>query len=286
MPSPPSRTTEEPRLAPGLAPSGEIRLLRQARESAQETATARSSGRRVRAPSRKLLEASGKMGNESAQWMTKEKKEAEARINKERKERRLAAAAVGLKVGEVIEASTVGFSRGRNDRSERSTRDGTLSGGEGARLNVSWQKLTPEEMLRAAGKQVAFGRGKLDNLGGKATAAGAKGAVVVGKQEEKAPVTAAAVADTGNVSERRRKGVAPTGEPSARQGSDTVQVASESSVQRGEKDGGGRGQSERGRSAVKATCEFESCSKTATFGVNVVRYCKMHRIFGMHRIVG
>ncbi|CAN0050257.1 unnamed protein product, partial [Pylaiella littoralis] len=32
---PPSRTTEEAGLAPGLAPSGEIRLLRQARESAQ-----------------------------------------------------------------------------------------------------------------------------------------------------------------------------------------------------------------------------------------------------------
>ncbi|CAN0050187.1 unnamed protein product, partial [Pylaiella littoralis] len=88
------------------------------------------------------------MMNESAQWMTKEKKEAEVRIKKELKEQKLAAAAVGLKVGEVIEASTVGFSRGSDGRGGRSDRKGTFSGGEGVRLNASWQKLTPEEMLR------------------------------------------------------------------------------------------------------------------------------------------
>lgn len=266
--SPPSRATA----GPGLAPSDEMRLLREARESAQAAAAANSSGRRVRAPSRKLLEASGRMVGESAQWMTKKKREEEARTKRERKEQNIAAAAVGLKIGEVIESSTIALPRGRNVRSEGSVSVGALSGGEAARSKVSWQKLTPEEMLRAAGKQPDFGGVKLDLLGGKRATAAEANVVIVGKQEERAPVAAAAAAESGNVSEGRRKEVAPAGEPTARQGSNAVEeVASESGPKRSGKGHGG-GQSEGERSAAKAKCEFESCSKTATFGVNVVRY--------------
>ena len=87
-----------------MAPSIEIRLLQEARESARAEAEASGSGRRPRAPSRKLLEASGALENQGAQWMTKEIKEADARVKKELREQRKHFKAVGLKAREVIEA--------------------------------------------------------------------------------------------------------------------------------------------------------------------------------------
>ncbi|CAM9662765.1 unnamed protein product, partial [Scytosiphon promiscuus] len=87
----------------GMVPSVEMRLLRQARDSARAAAEASGSGRRARAPSRKLLEASGVLENEGAQWMTKEIKEADLKIKKELREQRKQFKAAGLRTGEVIE---------------------------------------------------------------------------------------------------------------------------------------------------------------------------------------
>ncbi|CAM9662907.1 unnamed protein product [Scytosiphon promiscuus] len=91
----------------GLAPSDEMRLFQEVRELARASAVASGSGRRARAPSRKVLEASGKLAGGSIQWMTKEKKEEQARRTQEIKEQRRVAAAAGLKLGHVIETITL-----------------------------------------------------------------------------------------------------------------------------------------------------------------------------------
>lgn len=59
-------------------------------------------GRRLRAPSRKALEAAGQAADEGVQWMTKAKKQEDARKGREKREERKAAAAAGLKIGTVI----------------------------------------------------------------------------------------------------------------------------------------------------------------------------------------
>lgn len=134
--------------APGLTPSEEMRLLQEARDSPRAAVEASGCGRRARAPSRKFLEASGKIVGESAQWMTREKKEEQARLSLKLKEQRKAAAAAGLKPGEVIEAATAAGAGGDDSR------------GENAPSNGSWRKLTPAEILRAAGKAAGVGKAK------------------------------------------------------------------------------------------------------------------------------
>ncbi|CAM9460081.1 unnamed protein product [Scytosiphon promiscuus] len=88
----------------GMAPSAEILLVRRAREAAKREAEAGGGGRRPRAPSRRALEASGRMTGTGAQWMTREKKAEEARMNAELREERKQYRAAGLKVGVVLEA--------------------------------------------------------------------------------------------------------------------------------------------------------------------------------------
>lgn len=130
-----------------MAPSVEMRMLREARESARVAAEASGSGRRARAPSRKALEASGKMKNEGVQWMTKDKKNEQARLHRELREQRKAAAAAGLKAGQVIEAFAAPLtSTGVN---------GASACGSGGVPN--WRKLTPAETLQAAGRTPAPG---------------------------------------------------------------------------------------------------------------------------------
>lgn len=92
----------------GMAPSAEIILLRQAREAAKKEAEAAGGGRRARAPSRRALEAAGRMTDRGAQWMTQEKKEEQARAAMELREQRKKYRAAGLKVGVVLEEFVVG----------------------------------------------------------------------------------------------------------------------------------------------------------------------------------
>lgn len=153
--SPPASRMAE---APGMAPSIEIRLLREARESAKALAAATGSGRRARAPSRKALEASGKMSSEGAQWMTREKKEEQARAKRELKEQRRAAAAAGLKAGHVIEACAVpvaGGAEGGEGAGESGDHGAGDRGGTAVPSSPTWRKLSPAEILQAAAHQPA-----------------------------------------------------------------------------------------------------------------------------------
>ncbi|CAM9890595.1 unnamed protein product [Ectocarpus sp. 12 AP-2014] len=97
-PQPTSRPSE------GMAPSVEMLILRQAREAAKTKAEASGGGRRARAPSRRALEASGRLRGDGAQWMTREKKTEQARVNSELREKRKKSREAGLKVGVVLEA--------------------------------------------------------------------------------------------------------------------------------------------------------------------------------------
>lgn len=92
----------------GMAPSAEILILQQARETAKKEAEAGGGGRRARAPSRRALEAAGRMTDQGAQWMTQEKKEEQARAAMELREQRKKYRAAGLKIGVVLEEFVVG----------------------------------------------------------------------------------------------------------------------------------------------------------------------------------
>lgn len=143
----------------GMAPSEEIKLLREARQSARVVAQASGSGRRARVPSRKVLEAAGKMQDEGVQWMTKEKKKEQLRLMAELREQRKAASAAGLKAGQVIEvlmpsiAGGVGVGGGD---SGGGLIDGGRGGGERQPV-MNWRKSTPEEIWKAAEQHAAVG---------------------------------------------------------------------------------------------------------------------------------
>lgn len=267
----------------GLAPSDEMKLLQEARESARAAAQASGSGHRARAPSRKFLEASGRMVDKSAQWMTKEMREEQGRIKRELKEQKKAAAAAGLKVGEVIEAIAVPSLRGAGVRSK-----GSAIGGGAAASKASWRKLTPAETLRVVGiKPAVVENTALNNkvVDSEATAAEEADGETVGEQEKeeaRTPTAASAAAaapaaatTTNNVSERTREYADSPSENTARQGStgDGMACASSTKPNRIRNDHGeGQGAGDNKR-AAKAKCNFESCSKKASFGVNgVVRY--------------
>ncbi|CAM9550959.1 unnamed protein product [Ectocarpus sp. 12 AP-2014] len=100
--APPPQPTSRP--SEGMAPSVEMLILKQAREAAKTEAEASGGGRRPRAPSRRALEASGRLRGDGAQWMTREKKAEQARVNTELREKRKKSREAGLKVGVVLEA--------------------------------------------------------------------------------------------------------------------------------------------------------------------------------------
>ena len=258
----------------GLAPSEEMKLVQEARESARAAAEASGSGRRARAPSRKFLEASGRMTDKSAQWMTKEMREEQARIKRELKQQKRAAAAAGLKVGQVIETIAV------PSVSADTGSEGSVVSDEATGSKVSWRKLTPAETLRAVGVQSAPEKAALNTVGREGTAE-VTDVVTVDRHEvdEEAHVPAATLAaapatatTTERVPETTGKFEAAPSEPTARQGSTGDEMASASSSKFNRKDDGGR-QGAGAKRAEKARCNFESCSKKASYGVNgVVRY--------------
>ena len=133
----------------GMAPSAEILILQQAREAAKREAEASGGRRRARAPSRRALEAAGRMTDTGAQWMTQEKKEEMARAAMELREQRKRYRAAGLKAGVVLEefvvqgkaetAAATGAASGEND-------SGSAGGGVGidsTPLVVGWRKVSP-----------------------------------------------------------------------------------------------------------------------------------------------
>lgn len=124
--------------AAGGAPSAEMRLIQQARDVARAVAQASGSGRRARAPSLKVLRATGLLDEEGTQLLTKAMSVEESRRSKERREQWRAGVAMGLRVGHVIEALT------SDDFTADDDQDGSAIDTGGRR---TWRRLTAEEML-------------------------------------------------------------------------------------------------------------------------------------------
>lgn len=289
-----------------MAPSIEIRLLREARESAKAAAAANGSGRRARAPSRKALEASGKMSSEGAQWMTREKKEELARAKRELKEQRRAAAAAGLKTGHVIEACAIPVASDAGDGGGGGDRGAGGRGGVAVPSSPNWRKLSPAEILEAAARQpatekanpkahdkgaanepkanpkahdnganvepnAAVGGGKQRGRGVSPVAVEASKEPAKKRKKPESKVECAPVSDVdkGKEPKRGRK----TKEAAGDDNNDRVEQAPNKEVKkrrrrRGKEEVGG-GITAAGEAAGSTTiCEFESCSKAAMYGSN------------------
>lgn len=207
------------------------------REGAEESPRAAdgsgSGGRRARAPSRKLLEASGRVADEGVQLLTKAKKEEENRLKREMKEQRRAAKSAGLKLGEVIEATAVPLSEESGSGGGGDGGGSRGSGGGSDAFSVgeaspSWRKLSPSDMLRAAQQQQqeeqqpAEAGSKQRPLSTKDSSAKSGAVSTVGKKRER-PSAPAAAPETGGSKPAKRDGVA-LGTPSQRHGKTSVRT--------------------------------------------------------------
>ncbi|CBN74257.1 EsV-1-7 [Ectocarpus siliculosus] len=191
-----------------------------------------SGGRRARAPSRKFLEASGRVADEGAQLLTKAKKEEENRLKREMKEQRRAAKSAGLKLGEVIEATTVPLC----EEEEPGSGGGGGGGGGGSRgsdgggdafsvgeASPSWRKLSLSGMLRAAQQQQqeeqqpAEAEAKQRSLSTKDSGTKSGAVPTAGKKRER-PSAPAAAPENGGSKPPKGDGGEPTGTPSQRRG--------------------------------------------------------------------
>ncbi|CAN0049777.1 unnamed protein product [Pylaiella littoralis] len=291
-----------------MAPSVEIRLLQQARESARAVAEASGSGRRARAPSRKLLEASGALDNNNSQWRVKATKKADIKVNKELRDQRKHSKVVGLQAGEVMEAfsgppADVGGYIGRNGFEGDSSSGGS---GDGARRDLS-SKHGCQELRQAPGQQQQQQQ-QQQHL----HAVGTSVAIPTTISAKEEPVEALSPAPATKFSMKRtwvvRKGVSTSrdgGGGVGKGGSATTEGGvAQPKPKRSRDDRGlalgansatgtgkawrgvGEERAQNGKSGGLPKCECGDCPKMATFGVNgTVRYCKSHRLFGMHEIL-
>ena len=146
-PTPPPASTNRLADTSGMSPSVEFLVLRQAREAAKKEAEA-SGGRRPRAPSRRALEASGRMKDEGAQWMSREKKAEQARAMKELREQRRQYRAAGLGVGVVVEAYVANEMAAATATGNGAVAGGGRGGGGAEALPAAqeepgWRKVSP-----------------------------------------------------------------------------------------------------------------------------------------------
>lgn len=287
------------------------------RDEADRTQDAAGMCRRARAPSRRAMEASGQAEGEGAQWMTKDKREERARLSEKLKRQRRAAAAAGLKAGEVLEEyqhvpppATPELDGGLLPWGAADSCDGSGKNG-----GLAWEEAA-DACDNDGGRNTSPRNGSQRGIGGKAnpnetalTLRGSKtkhhpanswnrrlardGAAPAGASRNCAGTLSnfrngtdaevgclatvgsmAAHRDFPRVSKIRR----PVGEKK-REGQ-TEQGGRRGYSRDGRGNGsrggvevGGGGTCRRNEIAREAKCEFQTCSKMATFGVNLtVRY--------------
>ena len=281
-------------------PSVEINVPKKTRESARAAAETSGSGRRVRVPSRKALEATGKLKNEGIQWLTKEKKEEEAKRMRELKAQRKAAAGAGLRAGQVIEAVAVGGMGGGTSADAGGRGDGVKTLSDLPKM--VWRKLSPAEILEAARKQ------PITNVAFKPPHRGS-GPVASEERDASDRTTGRRLVDTdAGTSDRckRKKVVSEShhtvwmdsakASPGRSQDSkrqrrslgvheQAMLVHARGVLRRGSSReaiiGDGGSFSGLGQIGSVSVCQFEDCSRKATFGVNGnVRYWWVLRSWG------
>ncbi|CAM9398586.1 unnamed protein product [Ectocarpus sp. 12 AP-2014] len=153
----------------GMAPSVEFLVLRQAREDAKTEAEASGLGRRPRAPSRRALEAAGRLKGTGAQWMSREKKAEDLRLKAELRQQRKQYQAAGLKSGVVLEMFVPAATGTEAAGDGIEERDGEVTGEGGATTprgsNPGWQKVSPEALSVPSSKQHGSGQTKKTSVG-------------------------------------------------------------------------------------------------------------------------
>ncbi|CAM9098114.1 unnamed protein product [Ectocarpus sp. 4 AP-2014] len=153
----------------GMAPSVEFLVLRQARENAKMEAEASGLGRRPRAPSRRALEAAGRLKGTGAQWMSREKKAEDLRLKAELRLQRKQYQAAGLKSGVVLEMFIPAATGTEAARDEIEERGGEVREEGGATTprgsNLGWQKVSPAALSAPSSKQHGTGQGKESSVG-------------------------------------------------------------------------------------------------------------------------
>lgn len=258
---------------------------------------ASGSGRRARAPSRKLLEASGALEHEGAQWMTREIKEADAKVKKEIREQRKHFKVAGLKAEEVIEAFTATQAGGDDSTADTGIDEGKF--GSKDRGSRSGSGLSDRQCLCAQvpAKHQKQQRQWSTGEGSAASAnTSAKKEALFLATGEKLPLKRAWVVSVPDGSAREGKSAMAEGDATAptpkrskegrdchnrEDGKGAVSEASGNFSAVKQKIAAGRGESKgfstagegRGGSVYQSKCEFGDCSKTASFGVNgTVRY--------------
>ncbi|CAN0007611.1 unnamed protein product [Ectocarpus sp. 12 AP-2014] len=167
--NPPSSSNNRLADSSGMAPSVEFLVLRQAREDAKTEAEASGLGRRPRAPSRRALEAAGRLKGTGAQWMSREKKAEDLRLKAELRLQRKQYQAAGLKSGVVLEMFVpvaTGIEAAGDGIEER---DGEVRGEGGATTPrgsiLGWQKVSPEALSVPSSKQHGSGQTKETSVG-------------------------------------------------------------------------------------------------------------------------
>ncbi len=178
--------------------------------------------------------------------MTKEIKEANAKVKKELKEKRKHFKAVGLKTGEAIEEFFVPQAGGGSDAVPAAVAEGRSPGNDGANssgdggLSRKKSSRVPEQ--------------------------GSSSGTIIAKEE---PVEDSS-SPTIDSLPMKRAWVVSEGGANKAAGGDTAS----SEPKRGRQDGSSRDSKDGGGgSGGPAKCEYGNCSKTANFGVNgIVRY--------------
>ena len=295
---------------------GEMRRVRDAGMTRGEMVRTRDVGvcRRARAPSRRAMESLGRAEDEGAQWMTREKREEQAILNEKLKGQRRAAAAAGLKAGEVLEEYHVPSPAtsevngglvpwGANSRDGGGKHDGLLwgeatpcddssgrkQGGRKCPLGRSGRKAnldetsprqgmnTTQHPKKAANRHLAKDGATPTEASG--SCAGALSSYRNGTDTTRMRGLASGASmathrDVLKVSRQRRAAGENRRDTQAEQGSGGwddsrgVRGNNRSGVEAEMPRPGGRNEV-----AKEAQCEFQSCSKMATFGVNLtVRY--------------
>ncbi|CAM9394306.1 unnamed protein product [Ectocarpus sp. 13 AM-2016] len=159
--NPPSSSNNRLADSSGMAPSVEFLVLRQAREDAKTEAEASGLGRRPRAPSRRALEAAGRLKGTGAQWMSRGKKAEDLRLKAELRLQRKQYQAAGLKSGVVLEMfvpTATGTEAAGDGIEERDVEGRGEWGATTPRRSIlGWQKVSPEALSAPSSKQHGTG---------------------------------------------------------------------------------------------------------------------------------
>ena len=254
-----------------MAPPFEIQVDKDIRKSAQARATTSGSGRRARVPSRKALEASGKLKNEGIQWLTKEMREEEARRMRELRAQRKAAAAVGLKAGQVIEAATIDPTVGGGRAGDDGGR--VRDGAKAEAVKMMWRKLSPSEILEAAAGKSTTNVLDKPPTGGRGQVTSRQGVSDNGRRGDDTKAARKEVVwtpqDTAFPLDAKLRKESP--EDQSAQTTQTTYYADgkesrESSIWAST--GNYTRRVGAGKVSRMEVCQFEDCARKATFGVN------------------